>query len=167
MSTRGLLLVLVGLVTMFATSGAIAQYRIVGGHALDSNLRVGSGGFNTRVSTRAPGLQSPVYRYDATGARRQNYTTQHYTPTRAVNRSSYQSGAITYGGSYATVGGAGLNTTGYALSSPTYNPLAAPTYVDRMPTGIPNAAPLPNSMPTGLPSMGLTSPQYTPIRRGQ
>ena len=153
------------LVASFAPM-AHAQYRIVGGHALDANPRVGGAGFNTRVSTRAPGLQSPVYRYDATGAARQNYTMQRPAPTRPAYPSyGRPTSAVSYGGSYATasVGRGGLNTTGYALSTPTYNPLSAPTYVDRMPTGLPSGP----AVSVAMPGMGLTSPSYTAIRSGQ
>ncbi len=48
-----------------ACSGAAAQMQVNSGHALDSNLRVGSGGYNGRVYGGAPitwRSYSPIYR---------------------------------------------------------------------------------------------------------
>ena len=64
--------------------GAIAaalQVQVVGGHALDANLRVDGSGFNTASPrNRAPGLQSQAYRPSGVGS------------SRALTQGSYRPG---------------------------------------------------------------------------
>jgi hypothetical protein len=67
--------VLVALLVALPLGAVLGQQLIVGGHALDSNLRMGSGGYNrpsaktSYMSTQryAPGATKPVYVVGQTG----------------------------------------------------------------------------------------------------
>jgi hypothetical protein len=133
-----------------------AQQQIIGGHALDNNLRVGSSGFNTRSGG---GLKSPSYR-PATRTSYGQPRTVSYAPTRASGQ------RLTVGGATGGVSRqSGFSSTGFALSSPTYNPLSPGVKIQRSPTG--QTRPTSYTASYGRRPSHLAHPSYTTIRRGQ
>src|SRR5690242_18278811 len=62
--------------TLVACGVALAQYRVVGGHALDANTRVGDYGINSRVAgNRALSIAQPTYAARASNSGRYRMTT--------------------------------------------------------------------------------------------
>ena len=127
---------MLGFVATLAT-GALAmalQVQVVGGHALDANLRVDGSGFNTTSSrNRAPGLQSQAYRATGAGGHRA-LSSAAYRPTRntsgmvdtrvsGANAFTLQTGAGTISGGIDPRTGRGAVGRADPLRVNTYNPL--------------------------------------------
>ncbi len=114
-------------VTLAMSTGAVAQ-QVVGGRALDNNLMVGSGGFNSARSggySNRAALDRPQY-----GAARTN----SYTGSSAINQNMYYWSTGSAGQSrgysnYQASSAASSGITVYNTSSgPQYNALANPLY---------------------------------------
>lgn len=169
---------------LIAPEAAIAlQQRVVGGQALDANLRTDGSGFNTaRPGNRVSGLQSNVYRpVGGVGASR-GLSSASYSPGR---RSSGSVDTRYGGGGLAISTGSGTFTTGRGggradpLRNPQYSVLQTGTLVQRgsIPGATRTRAPIsaPRSTATAYrgtggyraPSTGLTSTKYAVARRGR
>lgn len=167
---------------LVAPHAAVAlQQRVVGGQALDANLRTDGSGFNTaRPGNRVSGLQSNVYRPVGGASASRGLSSASYSPGRRT------SGAVDtrYGiGGLAISTGAGTFTTGAGggrtdpLRNPQYSVLQTGTLVQqgRVPTAGMTRAPIsaPRSTTTAYrmggttraPSTGLTSTKYAVSRR--
>jgi hypothetical protein len=167
---------------LVAPHAAIAlQQRVVGGQALDANLRTDGSGFNTSSPTnRRYGMQSNVYRPAGGAGGSRGLSSAAYSPGRRT------SGAVDtrYGtGGLAISTGAGTFTTGAGggrtdpLRNPQYSVLQTGTLVQkgRIPTSTVTRAPIsaPRSTATAYrmggttraPSTGLTSTKYAVARR--
>jgi hypothetical protein len=109
--------------SLLAVGVAWAQYQIVGGHKLDANPMVGSGGVNTRVNASS-GLTNTRYdsRYGQAQQRaRTNSTSGIAQPTYWTQSSSSQTNPVGYqppsrGQTYLTTRG------------PAYDSMATPLY---------------------------------------
>ena len=117
------LLVLV--VVLFAAAGAARAQQIVGGRALDANLRVGSGGLN-----------SPTVHSGASGISQPNYSAAYNPQIRssaAISQNTYYiTGSASSSSRYAAPTGYKAPTGGgvtYASGGATYyDPMAKPLY---------------------------------------
>ncbi len=190
--TRAMLaaVVVVGAASIPGVAHALQQ-QVVGGHALDANLRVDGSGFNTaRASNRVGGLQSNAYAARREyGGRGSGLSAQSYRPggyrshgSRSYGVDSrYQSGGYTLQGSSGafTSGGQGRGSGRVdPLRNSQYSVLQTGAYVERgaIPGGGRSAAtaygmttPKPNRqayrMSGGrVPSTGLTSTRYSVAR---
>jgi len=94
----------IGVVLGCAAASTLAlalQQQVVGGHALDANLRVDGSGFNTASPrNRVSGLQSNTYRPSRVTSS-PGLTSSVYSPNRATGGYSFSTG----GGTYSTSAG--------------------------------------------------------------
>lgn len=169
---------------LVAPHAAVAlQQRVVGGQALDANLRTDGSGFNTASPhNRVSGLQSNVYRPAGGASVSRGLSSASYSPGRRT------SGAVDtrYGsGGLAISTGAGTFTTGAGggradpLRNPQYSVLQTGTLVQRgsIPGATRTRAPISATRSTSTayrmggttraPSTGLTSTKYAVARRGR
>ena len=127
----------------------IAQQQVVGGHVLDNNLAVGSGGINTAVSPR-------TYQPYSNAARPQPRTATIGGVTGGVSRGS---------------SGTSFTSYGYGLSRPTYNPLKPAAMVQRSSSASSVQSMYTTRSPNGAsrPSYGSTmgQPVYVPVSGSQ
>jgi hypothetical protein len=158
------------------------QQQVIGGHALDANLRVDGSGLNTaRASNRVGGLQSNAYsarrEYGGGGA---GLSSQAYRPASVDTRN--RSGGLTLqtGSGAFTTGNQGRGSGRVdPLRNSQYSVLQTGAFVERgvIPGGGRSAAsaygmttPRPNSQLYGMtgggraPSTGLSSTRYSVAR---
>lgn len=173
------LAVVLGALCALGTLAVALQVQVVGGHALDANLRVDGSGFNTSTSrNRAPGLQSQSYNLTPSfGGGQAGLSSGVYRPGRST--SGGVDTRLSGGRAFTIETGSGTFTTGRAgggrsdpLRVPTYSALETPTMVQRgtIPGGTPSMR---VNRRTGAmvsssgraPSNALTSTTYTAARR--
>ncbi|MGP1273726.1 MAG: hypothetical protein ACTS22_10370 [Phycisphaerales bacterium] len=170
-----------GVLVVAAPFAVALQQRVVGGQALDANLRVDGSGFNTaRTSNRVGGMQSSRYM-------------PHYRQQNAAGLSSpaYRAGRNTSGAVNSRGGGGVTFSTGYGtfttggggradpLRNPQYSVLQTGTYVQRgsipgggrsyaMPRGMTTPRPAYSATRISTPrpkSSALSVPKYSVVHR--
>ncbi len=124
--TRTTTLVAATMLAFAACTGAAAQMQVNSGHALDSNLRVGSGGYNGRVYSGAPitwRSYSPIYRELPYMNRVRPYATLDTESIRTnydtyLNDKSYRAGWQASSGGYSSYSSSSGGFSNQGTASP-------------------------------------------------
>lgn len=140
---------------LLAGGFALAQYQVIGGHALDANTRVGDYGINSRVArNQALSIAQPTYAARASNAGR-------YRTTAGLGRDRYftTSAPPSSGGAmaYRPQGGYGYTPPTGAINA---DPLCADLYRPM------HATPVIQTASGGVTtySSGISRPLYRPVR---